>query len=154
MAIDLHPSAYYELEAIASRAGATVECVEHAAMRHNVPVSLLFATLVIENGRPGTESLNTNGTIDYGPAQINTIWLPRIKQEFNFGVKDIRDDGCKAVKVASWITSTNLDAAPDLWTGIGRYHSATDSRNFSYRLLVYKALRHIGVSNQNYDFPK
>ncbi len=51
-----------------------IECINQAAITYHVPATLILSVLAIENGTAGLASLNKNGTIDYGPMQINSIW--------------------------------------------------------------------------------
>ena len=53
-------------------------CVYQASQEYSLPPRGLIALWLTEGGRQGTQSKNKNGTIDYGPMQINTVWLKRL----------------------------------------------------------------------------
>ena len=55
--------------------GVPIECINTAAIQYYVPAKIIISVLTIENGRVGEANPNQNGTYDYGPMQINTIWL-------------------------------------------------------------------------------
>jgi len=99
-------------------------CIAYTAARYEIPANLLVAILKTEGGRVGMESRNKNGTFDLGPMQINTTWLPVLK-EHGITRAMLRDDGCVNVWVGGWILRTGLNSASNWWRGVGRYHSAT-----------------------------
>ncbi len=59
--------------------GVPIECINEAAVTYSVPASLIISVLSVEGGEVGMASPNSNGTFDYGPMQINTIWLDKIR---------------------------------------------------------------------------
>lgn len=112
-------------------------------MTYNVPATLIIAVLATENGHNGTAKVNTNGTIDYGPMQINSIWLPELKK-YGYSCEDIQYNPCLNVKVGSWILSRAIANNGILWTGVGDYHSRQPTRNDKYNKKV-KALESLLV---------
>jgi hypothetical protein len=42
----------------------------------------MIALWITEGGSTGTLSPNTNGTVDHGPFQINTVWAQKLEREF------------------------------------------------------------------------
>ena len=90
------------------------------------PTQLYLAVLRTEGGRPGQARRNGNGTWDYGPAQINSSWIPRLRRRgLPASATTLRHNTCFNLYVSGWILRRELDAAPDLWTGLLRYHSRT-----------------------------
>ena len=82
----------------------------------------------MEGGSLGAVSQNTNGTVDIGPMQINTIWVPQVARHWNATPADtyaaLRDQFCANVEAGSWILRQALDEAHgDFWTGVSIYHS-------------------------------
>ena len=59
--------------------GVPVECINQAAIAYHVPATLILSVLAVEGGAVGLASANKNGTVDYGPMQINSIWLSKIR---------------------------------------------------------------------------
>jgi Transglycosylase SLT domain len=57
------------------------ECISAAATYHGVNPHLLVAVLSVESGlNPHAIGKNTNGTIDMGMAQINSMHLPELQR--------------------------------------------------------------------------
>lgn len=112
--------------------GVPIECINQAAITYHVPATLIIAVLSVEGGTVGMASPNKNGTFDYGPMQINTIWLDKIKP-YGFTREMIQHDACANVMVGAWILSTNIANASDMWHGIGGYHSYTPHLNHAYQ---------------------
>src|SRR3989338_2616369 len=96
--------------------GIPVNCINQAAIQYHVPATLIVSVLKIENGQVGDANPNLNGTVDYGPMQINSIWLPEISR---YGY---------SAELIQYIAS-----GADLWQGVGNYHSHTFSENLRYR---------------------
>ena len=53
-----------------------VRCIESAAAAHRLPAGVIVTLLQVEGGSLGRVSQNTNATVDIGPMQVNTIWVP------------------------------------------------------------------------------
>ena len=131
-----------------SAQAAQTDCVQLAADRYGLPVSVIQAILKVEGGRVGQAVSNSNGTEDLGPMQINTVWLPRLAA---YGVtrQQLQNDRCINILVGSWILAGQLKTAKNMqgsvqrrvWWGIGAYHSKTPQNNVSYALKVWRALR-------------
>lgn len=118
----------------------TMLCVQKAAARYHLPYVLIDAIRVTEGGRVGAVSKNTNGTYDIGPMQINSIHLPRLAK-IGISEQDVRDNGCLNIHIGAWILQTELARSSDVWTGIGRYHSATPEINQRYQQRVWRSMR-------------
>jgi hypothetical protein len=112
--------------------GVPVECINKAAITYNIPATLIVSVLLTENGRIGSATPNQNGTFDYGPMQINTIWLDKIR-EYGYTKYDVQYDPCANVFVGAWILSQRVADAGVLWYGVGSYNSYTPDKNHRYR---------------------
>ena len=102
----------------------TADCVERSAETAGVPLALLWGILSQERGPVGSVSENRNGTLDHGPMQINSLWLPTVRKKFGVGAEDLVNNGCLNVLVGAWILRQELDKAPS-WKGVAAYHSRT-----------------------------
>jgi len=116
--------------------GVPIECINQAAVNYHVPAALIISILGVEGGRVGMAKPNTNGTYDYGPMQINSIWLTKIKP-YGYTVEKVQYDPCVNVMVGTWILGTNIANSPDFWRGVGGYHSYTIPLNQAYQYKVW-----------------
>lgn len=117
-----------------------IECINKAAIMYHVPAELIISVLKVENGRAGIAKRNDNGTFDYGPMQINTVWLDKVKA-YGYTKEMLQYDPCTNVWVGTWILSQRIASTPDLWRGIGAYHSYTVKENVPYQYKVWKIYR-------------
>jgi hypothetical protein len=119
-----------------------IECINKAAVEYHVPATLIISVLKAENGRVGTASLNKNGTYDYGPMQINTVWLREI-EKYGFTREAIQYNPCANVAVGAWILSREIANGQTLWQGVGNYHSHTLDKNVRYSHKIAKTYQKI-----------
>lgn len=98
-----------------------------------------------EGGWLGAAVLNTNGSHDLGPLQINSWWVPRIASLVGRPAAHVRDwlrtDACFNARAARWIFLTALAESRDYWKAIGIYHSPTPSRQRNYAESVASKLQ-------------
>lgn len=114
-----------------------VECINKAAIQYHIPATIIISVLRMENGRIGDAIPNKNGTFDYGPMQINSIWLKEIKK-YGYTKEAIQYDPCANVAVGAWLLSRAIADDKTLWKGVGNYHSHTVDKNSAYRSKVQK----------------
>jgi Transglycosylase SLT domain len=114
-----------------------VECINKAAVQYHIPATLIISVLRMENGHVGDAIRNSNGTYDYGPMQINSIWLPKI-EKYGYTRNAVRYDPCTNVSVGTWLLSKAIADEKVLWRGVGNYHSHTIDKNMTYRSKVQK----------------
>lgn len=114
-----------------------VECINKAAVQYHIPAIIIISVLRMENGHVGDAIPNKNGTFDYGPMQINTIWLKEIKR-YGYTKETIQYNACANVAVGTWILSRAIADDKTLWKGVGNYHSHTNDKNAKYRTKVQK----------------
>ena len=103
-------------------------CIAAAASSYRLPQSLILILLRVEGGQLGAVSPNTNDTVDIGPLQVNTIWVPRIARHWQAtpqaAYAALRDNFCANIEGGTWILRQALDeAGGDFWSGVGIYHS-------------------------------
>lgn len=118
----------------------TMQCVLNAAIQRNVPANVLLAIEQIEGGSLGLAKPNKNGTLDFGPWQINSTHL---KELSDYGVPKevskyyLMHDGCYGAEYAAYRLQKCF-ADPDLqgkgfWTRAACYHSKTPKYNLIYQ---------------------
>jgi hypothetical protein len=99
-----------------------------------------------EAGWLGAEVLNTNGTHDLGPLQINSSWVSRLAKLLGRREEQVRNwlahDACFNVQAARWIFLSGLAASGNYWAAVGIYHSPTPWRQRRYARAVADHLRH------------
>lgn len=124
-------------------------CLMLAAQTYAVPPAVMVGILEVEGGAVGQQVLNTNGSYDLGPMQINTIWVPELAEywgvEKTTAARWIRDDACTNMGVAAWILRRHLDETGSLSKAIAHYHSRTPSRGYGYKSKVVEAMRRNGL---------
>lgn len=98
-----------------------------------------------EGGWLGAAVLNTNGSHDLGPLQINSWWVPRIASLVGRPPAHVRDwlrtDACFNANAARWIFLSALAESRDYWKAIGIYHSPTAWRQRNYAASVASKLQ-------------
>lgn len=128
-----------------------VECINQAAITYYVPASIIISVLNTEGGETGMANMNKNGTVDYGPMQINSIWLPKL-EPYGYTVEKLQFDACSNVMAGTWILAQSIANSPYPWQGIGNYHSVTFDKNSAYQTKVwshYETLQKILENKKN-----
>ena len=119
-------------------------CMILVAKLYALPPRVLPSIQAVEGGRPGTVSVNVNGSADLGVMQINTRWLPALaaytRQQAAFVRERLINEPCYNIAAAGAIMRTYLNETHnDLMRAVGNYHSHTGPLNLRYRLLVVHA---------------
>ncbi len=122
-----------------------IECINQAAITYQIPANLLISVLKVEGGRVGLAKRNTNGSYDYGPMQINSIWLPTLAVH-GYTREKLQYDPCANMWVGTWILSKKMAEASNLWRGVANYHSYTDEKNITYQYKVWTMYQRINQS--------
>ena len=124
-------------------------CLMMASQTYSVPPAVMVGIMPVEGGRVGQQVLNTNGSYDLGPMQINTLWVPKLASYW--GVNEatakrwIRDDPCTNMGVSAWILRRHMNETGSLSKAIAYYHSRTPSLGYSYKNRVVSAMRKNGL---------
>ncbi|MBP9721550.1 MAG: lytic transglycosylase domain-containing protein [Gammaproteobacteria bacterium] len=120
------------------------QCITQTSERFSLPDIILKAILKVEGGHPGELRINTNGTYDIGPMQVNSIWLPKFSNYVT--AEQIYYDGCANLQVGAWILRYNINKAKgNIWQGIGSYHSSTPVHQDKYRAKIYAAMQKLNT---------
>lgn len=124
-------------------------CLMMASQTYSVPPAVMVGIMQVEGGQVGQQVLNTNGSYDLGPMQINTIWVPRLAAYW--GVNEatakrwIRDDPCTNMGVSAWILRRHMNETGSLSKAIAFYHSRTPALGYQYKNRVVSAMRRNGL---------
>ncbi len=115
--------------------GVPMECINIAAVTYHVAPTVILSVLNAEGGRVGMAKPNANGTYDYGPMQINSIWLNKIKP-YGYTREAIQYDPCINVAIGTWILSNRIGESHNFWKGAAAYHSYTTELNQNYQVKI------------------
>jgi hypothetical protein len=100
-------------------------CIGYASSQYGIPPRLLYALYLTEHGRIGKASVNSNGSMDIGPFQLNTLWIKEIKP---YGIDERHVAWIPSVSamIAAWrLKSEIILANYNVWEGVGNYRSRT-----------------------------
>lgn len=109
------------------------DCLKRAAADYNVPALLLLAIMKHESGgRLGARGNNSNGTVDIGPAQLNSAsWVPYFTQKYGIPVQALAYNMCQAIRAQAYALRTESNhkecAGRVMWCGVGRYHAPNNA---------------------------
>lgn len=136
---------------------ATLErCVQKAAADFSFNPNILKAIVVHESGKIGAVNMNTNGTADLGPAQINTIHLGWISQKYPGTTwRDVATRPCFNIRIAGQILSDRLRELPEgssPWNAVGHYHSKTGKHKLRYLGQVMKVYTRLNRKGDSYGY--
>lgn len=114
-------------------------CVEKAAQAFEVEPIVIWTLLDVESGTVGKVSRNTNGTVDIGPMQINSIHLPRL-EKLGVTLEQLRDNLCTNINVGTWIFKQEYARTKNVAQAVASYHSRTPRHQARYLGLAVAAL--------------
>ena len=111
----------------AAAVAARADCIDDAAVRHQVNALVLRAIGWQESGlQPAAVGRNANGSIDLGAFQINSVHLPELRR---YGIdRAALADGCVSAEVAAWHYRRQVELHGTGWQAVGSYHSQTPAR--------------------------
>lgn len=114
---------------------ASENCYVEAGKRYNVDPTLIYSIAGVESDHNNLaiNKANSNGTIDYGLMQINSIWLPHLKKNFGAEVNDLFDS-CYNIHVGTWILSKSFSKWGYNWNAVGAYNVGFGKGNKKDRL--------------------
>ncbi|MEJ0019973.1 MAG: lytic transglycosylase domain-containing protein [Acetobacteraceae bacterium] len=111
-----------------------------------MPPRVLPSIQMVEGGRVGTVSSNTDGSADLGVMQINTRWIAPLARRTGSPEELVRhrliNEPCYNIAAAGAIMRIYLNEENgDLLRAVGNYHSHTPARNRAYQEKVLQAAR-------------
>jgi hypothetical protein len=120
-------------------------CIREASQGRPWLEKTLWGLRDQEAGWIGAQILNSNGSHDLGPLQINSWWVPRIAAMLDRPQHHVRlwlmNDACFNAQAARWIFLSGLAVTRNYWSAVGVYHSPTAWRQRRYALSVSEHLK-------------
>jgi soluble lytic murein transglycosylase-like protein len=120
-------------------AHAADDCFEQAGAYQGVNPLVLRAVAWRESkGDAAAINHNTNGSIDIGQLQINSIHFPDLARH---GIPHrALIDPCVNVYVAAWLLKQKMVKYGNTWQAIGAYHSESPKRRDAYARSIQSIL--------------
>ncbi len=97
-------------------------CWEAAAAYHGVDPWLLYSIAFVESSHnPRARSRpNSNGSVDHGLMQINSIWFPTLEK---YGIpRENLYNACISTFIGAWVLSNNYKRFGNSWKAIAAYN--------------------------------
>ncbi|HDR9834213.1 TPA: lytic transglycosylase domain-containing protein [Burkholderia multivorans] len=112
-------------------ANAHADCFDEAARYQKVNPLILRAIAWQESrNRPSALNKNTNGSVDYGLMQINSVHLSTLSR---YGIdRNTLMEPCKNVYIAAWHLRQKMNRYGNTWQAVGAYHSETPALRDKY----------------------
>ena len=110
------------------------QCFLAAARDYVVPPMVLVAIVKHESRGHSVSHLNSNGTVDFGVAQINDAsWGRYMRERFNISTEKLLSSPCQSIRVMAYALRWEMNNAEcrgvDVWCGVDRYHSPNSMAN-------------------------
>jgi soluble lytic murein transglycosylase-like protein len=124
---------------------AFADCINQAATYHQVNGHVLRAIGWHESRlKPEAIGRNTNGTLDIGAFQINSIHLNDLAR---YGIdQKALTDGCVSAYVGAWHYRKQINQYGNTWFAVGAYHSRTPARAAWYANQIARQLMQWGIA--------
>ena len=126
-------------------ASVKADCFDEVSQKYQINKSLLKAIAYTESrfNANATNCSNSNGTCDFGFAQINlTEWDETLKQ-FGISVLDLQD-ACQNLHFGAWVLAMNFKTHGRNWNSVGAYNAgfakSREAARQRYIALVQKNL--------------
>ena len=120
-----------------------MDCFDQAGKMYKVPPMLLQAIAWVESRYDkNAKNHNTNGSVDMGVMQINSLWLEPLS-EYGVETKHLYN-ACYNISVAAWILRKQINEVGYNWQAVAHYHSRTPDKGENYArkvARVYFALK-------------
>lgn len=100
------------------------DCFEEVSQKYQIHPLLLKGMTLTESAFNGDalNCENSNGSCDYGFAQINlSTWKSKLK-EFNISILDLQDK-CQNLHFGAWVLAKNFESHGRNWNSVGAYNA-------------------------------
>lgn len=98
-------------------------CFKDAANKYNVPLNLLLAVSYTESRfKLKAHNINRNGTHDYGPMQINSVWSKQAKK-MGYSWAKIKSNPCTNIMFGTRILKDNRQRMGSWSAAVGAYNA-------------------------------
>jgi hypothetical protein len=115
-------------------------CISFASKTYKVHELVLMAVLLTEGGYLAPLKRNANGTYDHGFGQINSVRKEEVAK-IGFSMEELVINPCKNILATSYLLSTEIKDAAELWTGVANYHYSNAGKHpkyhFRYKINVF-----------------
>lgn len=115
-------------------------CVDDISAHYQVPKMYIAGILKTEGGKVGDKILNTNGTYDLGPMQINTWWLEdhsRSLTKIGITEHSLRFNYCQNIAVGTYIFKKNVMSYSSIKRALSAYNTGDPNGSTSYPKKVF-----------------
>jgi lysozyme-related protein Hpa2 len=127
-----------------AKAQAEVDCFASAgAYQHVSPTVLRAIAWQESHGNAGAIHRNTNGSVDYGMMQINSVHLSALSH-YGVSAGDLMDP-CASVFVAAWYLHRMVAKYGYTWKAVGAYHSETPAERDRYARSIEAIVERMSV---------
>lgn len=125
--------------------GVPAACIERASSTYGVPYQDIIALMKNEGGRPGTAVLDSNGTTDLGPLQVNTCHLPFLSR-YGYHYRTLQRNGCANVMAGTWVFARCLAQTGNLLAAAACYNAGRGNMQAAWRTgYVQRFAEHLGI---------
>lgn len=117
------------------------QCFIQAGEYYQIHPHLLWGIAKVEsNFNPYALNKNKNGTYDIGLMQINSSWIPVLK---NYGLKNVSWlwDPCYNIYVGAWILSQCIQKLGYTWEAVGCYNATSSYKRVKYSKKIYEVIK-------------
>ncbi len=127
------------------------QCIGKAAEAYQINPILLRAIREQEQGEIGMKNLNSDGSYDLGPFQVNTVHAGTLYRQFGITEHQLQYDPCTNAAAAAWHLRLKINENKgNIWKGVAWYHSKTPSLGRIYKkYVVDKYTRLVAIHKRN-----
>jgi len=120
-----------------ARAESIDACYRNAATRHNVDATLLWSIAMAETGGNNNAIGRNYSKVrepakrvvlseDLGTMQVNSGWLPKLRQ-YGITREKLLADRCLNIDVGAWILANSIKRYGATWNAVGAYNAGCSS---------------------------
>ncbi|WP_308738022.1 transglycosylase SLT domain-containing protein [Serratia liquefaciens] len=113
-------------------------CWDYSAKQFGIEARLLASIAQVESGmNPTALGKNSNGSVDIGLMQINSVHLPKLKK-IGIDKNQLTKDPCTAVLVGASILAEMMQIYGYSWEAVGAYNAGTAESRHALRMKYAK----------------